>query len=46
MEDGPVNGVDVILVWTNIRKMKTMLEADLYLRSTEVMSLSCDTHDV
>ena len=45
MEDDPVNNVDVILVRTNIRKMKTMLEANLYLRFTEGMRVACKIHD-
>ena len=45
MEDSPANGIEVILVRTNIRKMKTMLAANLYLRSTEGMEIACDIHD-
>ena len=45
MEDRPATGIDVILVRTNIRKMKTMLEANLYLRSTEGMEIACNIHD-
>ena len=35
MEDSSAAGIDVILVRKNIRKMKTVLETNLYLRSTE-----------
>ena len=46
MEDSSTARIDVILVRTNIRKMKTMLEANLYLRSTEGMEIACKIHDV
>ena len=45
MEDGPITGLDVILVRTNIRKMKKMLEANLYLRSIAGMEISCKIHE-
>ena len=45
MEDSPATGIDVILVRTNIRKMKTTLKANLYLRSTEGMEIACNIHD-
>ena len=45
MEDSPANGLDVILVKTNIRKMKAMLAVNLYLRSTEGMEIACNIHD-
>ena len=37
--------MDVILVRTNIRKMKTMLGANVYLRSTEGIRITCNIHD-
>ena len=46
MEVDPAHGVDVILVRTNIRKMKIMLEANLYLRYTEGIRIACNIHDV
>ena len=45
MEAGIEDDVDVILARTNIRKMITMLETDLYLRSTEGMRIACKIHD-
>ena len=42
MEVDPAHGVDVILVRTNIRKMKIMLEANLYLRYTEGIRIACN----
>ena len=45
MEAGIEDDVDVILVRTNIRKMITMLEMDLYLRSTEGMRIACKIHE-
>ena len=45
MEAGIEEDIDVILVRTNIRKMITMLENDLYLRSTEGMRIACKIHD-
>ena len=45
VEAGIEDNVDVILVRTNIRKMITMLDADLYLRSTEGMRIACKIHD-
>ena len=35
IQDDPANEIDVILVRTNICKLKTTLEANVYLRSPE-----------